>query len=78
MVSVALDAWTSSSGLPFLGIVVKWVSEHWKVTTVTIGFERLIGEHTGDNLAEALASVLSEFNLIDKVSKCTCNRRQTS
>ena len=67
MVSIALDAWTSSSRLPFLGITVKWIGADWMIRTVVIGFERLVGAHTGENLSETLEEVLREFKLLDKV-----------
>jgi len=48
-------------------MVVKFISEQWNITTITIGFEMLIGEHKGENLGEALATVLKDYNLLDKV-----------
>ena len=66
-VSISLDAWTSPNQIPFLGITAKWINDEWELNTILIGFERLVGEHTGSNLAEATESVLREYGILNKV-----------
>jgi hypothetical protein len=66
-VSISLDAWTSQNGIPFLGITAKWINDNWEIQTILVGFERLIGSHSGENLAEATKQVLQEYNLLGKV-----------
>lgn len=62
-VNLTLDAWTSSNKIPYLGITVHWMDSAYNLQDCVLGFRRLRGLHTADNLAEVVTDVSKEFNL---------------
>jgi len=62
-----LDAWTSPNCIAFLGITAHWISKDWKLKEVLIGFHKLSGSHSGENLADAFVSCCDELNILSKV-----------
>lgn len=66
-VSVSLDAWTSPNHHPFLGIMVHFIDNEYRIRREVLGFENLTGVHSGINMAGTVWSVLAEFGLLDKV-----------
>jgi len=46
-ISLAADTRTSPNQLLFLAIVAYWISDSWQMEEVLIGFEEIMGSHTG-------------------------------
>ncbi|KAF5319077.1 hypothetical protein D9758_018663 [Tetrapyrgos nigripes] len=65
--SLSLDAWTSSNGYAFLAIVIHYVDNYGKLVEQLIDFRELIGEHSGENMAEAVWDTLQKFGITDRV-----------
>ena len=63
--SLTLDAWTSATNIPFLGITVHYI-EHttWIYRSILIGFERLHGAHTAGALAGVTMQILRRYVLL--------------
>ncbi len=73
-VSLALDSWTSPwDQCSFLAIVAYYVSINWKYRQVLIGFEQLVGAHTGENLAIVVENVAIHFKLADRLFAMTAD-----
>lgn len=67
MISFTLDAWTSPNYMAFLGITAHWITKDWELKEILIDFHKLVGIHSGENLAEAFINCINEFNIITKV-----------
>ncbi len=67
-ISLALDSWTSpGSQFGFFAIVAYYISTDWKYQQVLICFERLVGAHSGENLASVVEKVALQFKLTDRL-----------
>ena len=62
-----VDGWTTPSmKASFLAVTAHWIDERWKSCSVTIGFEKITGAHTGHNLADIVHKVLQDYQLTSK------------
>lgn len=66
-----VDTGTSPFKDDFFGITVHWINEEWQQREIRIGFERLKGPHTAENLKEIFISVLDRFNITRKLFTIT-------
>ena len=64
-VHLSFDMWTSTNSLALLGIVGHWI-DGGAVQMALFGMQRLRGAHTGENMAEAVVSVIEEYSLQSK------------
>lgn len=62
-VSIALDAWTSTNNLGFLAIEGYFIDRDWSYRHCLLGFEEIIGDHTGENLQHIVQTVLQRYNI---------------
>ncbi|GBC50995.2 zinc finger BED domain-containing protein RICESLEEPER 2-like [Rhizophagus irregularis DAOM 181602=DAOM 197198] len=70
--SFTLDAWTSPSCIPFLGITVHWISQDWKLKELLLDFVKLSGPHSGENLYESFVRcVCDDMKILTKIIACT-------
>ncbi|CCO35189.1 Putative AC transposase AltName: Full=ORFA [Rhizoctonia solani AG-1 IB] len=67
LLAIGCDAWTSSNRIAFLAITASWITNQWELRDTLIDFRELQGAHTGQNMAEQVASVVSELGIEDKV-----------
>ena len=71
-VSLTLDAWTSSTQIPFLGITCHFIEPvTWKPQSLLLGFERLRGSHSAQVLGLVTLNVLSRFNIAGSIRAIT-------
>lgn len=78
-VSITLDAWSSSTRIPFLGITGHYIEgPTWQFKSVLLGFERLRGSHTADALSRVLLAVLQRFHLTKSVRGITTDNASTN
>ena len=84
MISLVLDAWTSSNNYAFLAIIAHYINKKGELgehnslyfnlnTDLTleellIDFCELVGEHSGKNMAEAVWETLTCYGIQDQVS----------
>ncbi|KAK7007663.1 ribonuclease H-like domain-containing protein [Favolaschia claudopus] len=64
-VSISLDAWTSPNQHPFLAIVAHYISNEGQLEELLIDFRELVGEHSGENMAEEVFNCLQTYGLDD-------------
>ena len=67
-IALSLDAWTSSNQYAFLAIVAHYITNKGELEELLIDFRELSGEHTGENMAQAVWETLTEYDLIGRVS----------
>ena len=66
-VHITCDLWTSPNHLPILGINAHFTSESKKLEAITLGIKELHGEHTGENIADVIYNVGSDFDILNKL-----------
>ena len=66
-IHISFDMWTSTNSLALLGIVEHWINTDGAVWTALLGLWRLQGQHTGENISYAVASVIEEYSLQHKI-----------
>ncbi|KAE9391246.1 hypothetical protein BT96DRAFT_748630, partial [Gymnopus androsaceus JB14] len=53
----------SSNGYAFIAIVAHYITNDGKLEEILIDFQELIGEHSGDNMADILWNTLKKRGL---------------
>ena len=61
-ISLALDGW-SHGQLAFMAITGYYINTKWQYHEVLLGFEPLLGQHDGAQLAQTLLRVLEQYNI---------------
>lgn len=59
-IHISCDLWTSPNSSAILRIVAHFVAEAGKLQRCVLALKDIIGKHTGENLAQAMAEVLEE------------------
>jgi hypothetical protein len=72
-ISFIVDGWTSSSQIPFLGIIVCWIDDSWELQTRVLDYAITKGTHSGVNLANDFLKVISDFGLAEKLLAITAD-----
>ncbi|KID82482.1 Ribonuclease H-like protein [Metarhizium guizhouense ARSEF 977] len=62
-IHVTFDGWTSRNRLSLLGINVFFIDVDWRHRKLLLGLPSVQGRHTGENLADEVASVLAYFGI---------------
>jgi len=70
-VNLAIDAWTSPNNLAFLGVMGYYITDDWEYKEILIGFEPLLGSHTGEHLAQVVNSLLVTYKLENRLLTIT-------
>ena len=77
--SITLDAWSSSTRIPFLGITRHYIDKDtWQFRSVLLGFERLRGSYTAESLSRVCLSVLERFHLTNSIRAITTDNASTN
>jgi hypothetical protein len=66
-VSLTSDIWSGNAKEDYISVVAHYVGADWELHKKVIGFRLIEASHTGENIAEKIASVVEEFGLIDKI-----------
>ncbi|KIL55047.1 hypothetical protein M378DRAFT_188692 [Amanita muscaria Koide BX008] len=66
-VALSLDAWTSSNQYAFLAIVAHYVTNEGQLEELLVDFRELVGEHSGENMAEAVWETMKQYGLIGRI-----------
>ncbi|CAE6479261.1 unnamed protein product [Rhizoctonia solani] len=67
LLAIACDAWTSSNKIAFLAITASWITESWTLKETLLDFVELKGAHDGKNLADAVATAVTELGISEKI-----------
>ncbi|KAF5320031.1 hypothetical protein D9758_017720 [Tetrapyrgos nigripes] len=66
-IALSIDAWTSSNQHAFLAIVAHYINENGQLEELLIDFRELSGEHSGENMADAVLKTLELYGLVGKI-----------
>ena len=66
-VSITSDIWNGLAKQDYITVVAHYVSSSWDLNKRVIGFELIDSAHTGENIADAILKVVSDFGLCDKI-----------
>jgi hypothetical protein len=72
-IALSLDGWTSQNSLPMLAINAHWMSSDFQQYRACIEFVEIEGNHSGENLANIVATALQRFHISDKVITITAD-----
>ena len=61
--SATTDLWTSANIIPYLTFTVHFIDCHWSLCSFCLETLPLFKDHTGENIADAICDVLSNWNL---------------
>lgn len=64
--SLTCDSWTSKNQIPFFGVTAHFIDENFVLKSNLLAVSYLGGTHSGENLADFLFSILSDFHLENK------------
>ena len=70
-VSLTSDIWSGNTKEDYISVVAHYVNADWELQKRVIGFRLIEVKHSGENIAERIASVVEEFGLIDKIFAVT-------
>jgi hypothetical protein len=66
--SFTTDMWTDLKLRGFMGITAHWISEDWKLISITLDFVEVPGSHSAETLAHEFSQIVFEkFGLKDKI-----------
>jgi hypothetical protein len=69
--SIALDCWTSPFQQAFMAITGYFVDIDWKFREILLGFEPLLGTHSGANLGATVFALLEKHGIVNRVLAVT-------
>jgi len=69
--NLTIDAWTASNEIPFLAITAHWMNTEFELLSTLIGFERLKGSHTAENMTIVIMKVLRMYGIEDYINCIT-------
>jgi hypothetical protein len=68
--SLTTDMWTSVQMDPYMGITVHFINAHWDLESLNLGAFPFSDDHTGDNIAQEITTILEEWRL--PLTKLVC------
>ncbi|OAQ57939.1 transposase-like protein [Purpureocillium lilacinum] len=66
-VYLSFDLWTASNGFHYIGIVGHFVDGDGKKQDVLLGLPRLIGPHSGENMASYVKEIIDKYEVGSKL-----------
>ena len=66
-INISFDAWSSRKFTSLLGLTVHFLDEEGKLRTFLLGLPQIEGRHTGENLAERVGKIITEFGFDGRV-----------
>ncbi|KAG6988733.1 hypothetical protein FOFC_20727 [Fusarium oxysporum] len=66
-VHLSFDLWTASNGCNYVGIVGHFVDSNGEKRDVLLGLPRLVGPHSGENIAPYVKGVIDQYEMGSKL-----------
>ncbi len=73
-VNVSVDGWSDATIRCFNGYIVQGIDSNWKLHTLAIAFQHVIGKHTGQAIKAQFDVVSKEFGINNKVFKIVADQ----
>jgi hypothetical protein len=78
LVHLSFDLWTASNGFNYVGIVSHFVDGKGLKRDVLIGLPRVIGPHSGENIATYIKKVIDRYELGSKLGYFVLDNASTN
>ena len=62
-IHISYDLWTSPNHKAMIAIVAHWTAEDYEVKTALLAIREVHGEHTEENIANVVYSVMKEYDI---------------
>lgn len=66
-VNISSDLWTGGNKRNYVGVVAHWITAEGNLSTALIGLPRLIGSHTGSNVARLIVDVIIKYHIEENI-----------
>ena len=66
-INISIDIWKASNSREYVGVVGDFVNHYGTKQTALLGLPRLIGSHSGENVANAIAPIIERFQIQEKL-----------
>jgi hypothetical protein len=66
-IHISLDIWTSRSLLSLCGIITYFINDKGRYRSFLLSIPELTSRHTGNNIANGVAAIITEFNISNKL-----------
>ena len=66
-VDISCDLWTSPNGYAMCGVAAHFIGHQGYVQSVLLAMRRLTGAHGGEQIAEVLVDVITDFGVVKKL-----------
>jgi hypothetical protein len=77
-ISFSFDLWTSPNKKAMIGVVAHFVDSAGDVRSVRLALQRLLGEHSGANMAASLVGLFKSFGIDNKVGYFMCDNASSN
>ena len=64
---MSFDLWTAGNLISLNGVVVHFIDEDARKCTFLLGLLQVESSHTGENIADSVGEIISEFDLQDRI-----------
>jgi hypothetical protein len=72
-INISFDMWTSRNKLCLLGVVAHFLDRSFTPRTILLALPRHKGSHHGKTIAETFASIISYYNIQDRLGAFVCD-----
>ena len=66
-ISISFDLWTSLNYLAILSVVAHFIDKEGKRRSAVLGLREVIGEHSGENMAEVLLQIFKDYRISGRI-----------
>jgi len=66
-ISISFDLWTSPNYRAILGCVAHFIDKNGKRRTAVLALRELVGEHSGENMADVLLHIFNDYKISDRI-----------
>jgi hypothetical protein len=66
-IHLSFDLWTASNGFNYIGIISHFIDSESNKQDVLLGLPRLVGPHSGENMASYIKEVINQYEMGSKL-----------
>jgi hAT family C-terminal dimerisation region/BED zinc finger len=70
-IHISCDLWTSPNSKAILGITAQFINEGGILQSLVLGMKEVVGEHTGENIAQYVIEVLKDYGIVHNLGYFT-------
>jgi hypothetical protein len=71
--AITCDGWTSLANNSYLGVTAHFINSEFKLDSLTLACKHMPISHTGENLANMLLQIFSDYSIEHKVTNIVCD-----